>query len=886
MKAIDYPIPIKKIPKEKLKKTFLENLINSEAQYRRLFEAAKDGILILDAETGKIVDVNPFLIEMLGYPHEKFIEKTVWEIGFLKDIAANKEKFLELQKKKYVRYEDLPLETADGRQINVEFVSNVYSVDNHKLIQCNIRDITKRKWAVIELLEKEVQYRNLADSGIALMWRSGTDKLYNYFNKPWLEFTGRNLEQEVGNGWEEGIHPENIGECRKVYQKAFNKREKFEIEYRLRHNSGEYRWMQKQGTPNYNSNGEFIGYIGHCIDITDRKVAENALKESEEQFKAIFHDAPLGIAVIDSLTGKIRSVNPMIAEIAGRKMAEMVNTDWMSMTHPDDKLLDRNNMVKMVAGEINGFQMEKRYFHPDGSIVWINMTISHILYNDKTLSRHLCMIEDITERKLAEQELIIANKELAFQNEEKEKRAAELIIANKELLFQNEEKEKRAEELIIANKELLFQNEEKEKRAAELIIANKELLFQNEEKEKRAAELIIANKELLFQNEEKEKRAAELIIAKEKAEENDNLKTAFLQNMSHEIRTPLNGIIGFSTLLNDEDISKDDVRQFTSNIVLSGKRLLELVNNVLSISQIQTGQINVERKQILINSVFSDLLTLFSPLARNKNITLNYHNPDSKFCTIYSDEAKLYQILTNLINNAIKFSNSGNIDFGYEINIDMIQFYVKDTGIGIPHELYERIFDRFVQAELGFSRGYEGAGLGLSICKGLVELLGGRIWVESKVNSGTTFFFTLPYSHVDLPFQENAIFSESPVKQAKGKILIAEDDFISSQYLGRLLVNSGFTVLHAENGEQAVEFVRNTPDINVILMDIRMPVMDGIEAMKLIRQIRPGLPIIAQTAYAFSEEKNKILSIGFDDYLAKPVEKVNIVALIDKYLNR
>jgi len=345
-------------------------------------------------------------------------------------------------------------------------------------------------------------------------------------------------------------------------------------------------------------------------------------------------------------------------------------------------------------------------------------------------------------------ELIIANKELAYQNQEKEKRASELIIANKELAYQNEEKEKRASELTIAFKELIFQNQEKENRASELVIANKELAFQNKEKEKRAAELVIANKELAYQNEEKEKRAAELIIAKERAEESDKLKTAFLRNISHEIRTPLSAIIGFSSLLNDENNSKEEIREFTSLISQSGKRLIETVNNVLDIAKIQTGQVEIKKKPIFIYSIFSDLFTFFNPLANIKNISLNYHNQDSEFVLIYSDESKLYQILTNLINNALKFSESGNIDFGYEIIENTIRFYVKDTGIGIRSDLYDSIFDRFIQVEQSLSRGYEGSGLGLAICKGLVGLLGGKIGVESEVSKGTTFFFTLPYNHL------------------------------------------------------------------------------------------------------------------------------------------
>lgn len=627
-------------------------LFDSEARYRRLFESTKDGIIILDAETGKIVDINPFLIELLGYSYEQFVEKKIWDIGLFRDIISNQEKFLELKENNYVRYDDLPLETSNGRKINVEFVSNVYKVDHQNVIQCNIRDITARKRAENELCEKEVQYKMLADSGLALIWTSGTDKLCNYFNKAWLSFTGKTIEQEMGNGWTDGVHPDDLDNCLKIYISAFYKRDTFEMEYRLKNANGEYRWINDLGTPNYNSKGEFVGYIGHCFDITDRKIAEQ-----------------------------------------------------------------------------------------------------------------------------------------------------------------------------------------------------------------------------------------ELMLTKMKAEESDKLKTAFLQNMSHEIRTPLNGIIGFSTLLNADDLSKDDIKEFTAMISQSGKLLIEIVNNILDISKIQTGQFKLEQKTISINSIFSDLLTFFSPFARTKNITLNYHCTDDTNELIYSDESKLFQILTNLINNAIKFTMSGSIDFGYEIKGEIVQFYVKDTGIGITPEFHEIIFDKFTQADLSISRGFEGAGLGLAICKGLVELIGGKIWVESELNVGSTFYFSIPYIPIAQYFEPVSEDTGKTVKGTKGTVLVAEDDWISTQYLIRLLGESGINVIHAINGEQAVEIVKNIPDIDLILMDIRMPVMDGIEATKIIKKIRPDLPIIAQTAYAFSEERNTILSIGCDDYLIKPLVKKKVYEIISKYLN-
>lgn len=382
---------------------------------------------------------------------------------------------------------------------------------------------------------------------------------------------------------------------------------------------------------------------------------------------------------------------------------------------------------------------------------------------------------------------------------------------------------------------------------------------------------------------DKKRAEEELFKAKNKAEESDKLKTAFLQNMSHEIRTPLNGILGFSSLLDDDNISTEEIRKYTLVIKQSGDRLLEIVNNVLDISRIETGQVNIVKKPLLINNVLSDLLAFFSPIANSKNIVLNCNFHDNPMIKIHSDETKINQVLTNLINNAIKFTSNGSINYGFEITDNFIQFYVKDTGIGIPREYFEKIFGRFTQVDQQFTQGYEGAGLGLAICKGLVELLGGKIWLESEQNKGTTFFFTIPFEIS----QNNEIKSQYQDKQVnlnEIKILIAEDDYNSYQYLNQLLSNTQVSVFHAENGLQAVNLIKANPDINLILMDIKMPLMNGIEATKLIKGINPDITIIAQTAYAFSSEKDEILAAGCSDYISKPIPRGKLLALIDKYI--
>ena len=570
-------------------------------------------------------------------------------------------------------------------------------------------------------------------------------------------------------------------------------------------------------------------------DVTEGNRAEEALSRSEEKFKNYVNNSPDAIYILDK-KGQFIEMNSSGCRITGFSNEELKLMN-LGETLADESLKDGWAHFHQVL-ETGAATSDLWHRHKDGSKRCL--TVDAVKLSENQI---LGFAKDITARKCAEEEIKKLNNALKKK-----------VVRS-------------------------------EKRAAELIIANKELAFQNQEKEKRAAELVIANRDLLFQHEEKEKRAAELVIAKEKAEESDRLKTAFLQNMSHEIRTPLNGIIGFSELLNYDDITKDEIKEYTDAINQSGKRLIEIVNNVLDISRIQTGQIKIEKKSIFIHTIFLDLITMFSAIAKSKNISLNYHNHDDRYRLIYSDDAKLHQILINLINNALKFTKTGSIDFGFEIKDDVIQWYVKDTGIGIASELCTQIFERFVQVEQSMTRNFEGAGLGLAISKGLVELLGGTIWVESEVNKGSTFFFSIPHLQVEAPYLNEVKHSQISDRSATRKILIAEDDWDSYHYLNVILAKSGIIVIHAENGEQAVELVRSISDIDLILMDIRMPVMDGIEATKQIKVIRPNLPIIAQTAYAFSEEKRKILSMGCDDYLAKPLESVKLNELVNMYLN-
>jgi signal transduction histidine kinase len=388
---------------------------------------------------------------------------------------------------------------------------------------------------------------------------------------------------------------------------------------------------------------------------------------------------------------------------------------------------------------------------------------------------------------------------------------------------------------------------------------------------------------------EKNQKHKELIAAKEHAEECDRLKSAFLANMSHEIRTPMNGILGFSELLKSAELTGAQQQEYIQIIEKSGIRMLNIINNIIDISKIEAGLMKLDIRESNINEQIEYIYTFFKPEVEAKGMKITFINSlPSKESIIYTDREKVYAIFTNLIKNAIKFSNKGSIELGYFKRGDFLEFYLKDTGIGIPTDRQTAIFERFVQADIAGLQAQQGAGLGLSISKAYVEMLDGKIWVESEEGIGSTFYFTLPYKtrQEKIELQKNNPFDNidnRATPRVPGlKILVAEDDETSEMLLDIELKIVGKEILKAKTGAETVELCRNNPDIDLVLMDIRMPEMSGYEATKQIRKFNKDVVIIAQTAYGLTGDREKAINAGCNDYIAKPIKKDELLALIEK----
>ena len=376
-----------------------------------------------------------------------------------------------------------------------------------------------------------------------------------------------------------------------------------------------------------------------------------------------------------------------------------------------------------------------------------------------------------------------------------------------------------------------------------------------------------------------------LLKAKERAEESDRLKSAFLANMSHEIRTPMNGIIGFAKLLQKDDLPKEKLDQYVKVIIESSNQLLNIVNDILDISKIETGQIEVYKEKTNIVSLLEETISLFELKAQEKGLKLEWDCESPKNEPVIVDQVKLKQILFNLVSNSIKYTDIGFVKVNCELSNDKLLFSVRDSGIGIPKSEHHKIFNRFTKIEYSTTKLYGGTGLGLSICKGYVETLGGEVWFESDKDEGSSFFFTIPYDKADTPLEQIIKETEKEKEFLDTTILVVEDEDFNFDYIKELLSNRKINYIRAKTGKEALEIFKENPEIDLILMDIRLPEMDGYTVTKEIRKENSKVPIIAQTAYALSGDKEKAINAGCNDYIAKPIIEEQFNNLIVKYLS-
>jgi len=669
--------------------------------------------------------------------------------------------------------------------------------------------------------------------------------------------------------------------------------------------NGEEYQISDSAAPIKNKEGVVSGVVLVFSDVTKKYQSEIALKESEKNYRDLVENSPDAIAIyVDGVVVFVN--NKCLSLMAATSTDELIGKSVIEFVHPDYRqiVIERMKTV-MASGDVLPL-IEEKFLRLDGTSVDVEAVAIPITFKNKSAVQ--LIVRDISERKMVQEAL---KQEKYLMEALMNNLPHHIYFKDKDCRFIRINKSHaktfglKMPEEAIGKTDFDFFTEEHARSAYEdenkIIQTGKALIKEEKETWKDRPDSWVSTVKLpLIDNEgrivgsfgiseditDRKLAEFELLKAKDKAEESDRLKSAFLANMSHEIRTPMNGILGFADLLKEPNLSGDSQQEYIQVIQKSGIRMLNIINDIIDISKIESGQMEVNISETNVNDQTNYIYTFFKPEVEQKGLQFILKNalPNNEVI-LKTDREKIYAILTNLVKNAIKFTQKGSIEFGYNLKKDELEFFIKDTGAGIPKDQINLIFERFRQGSESLSKQYEGSGLGLSISKAYIELLGGKIWVESEVGKGTTFYFTIPYdSKLESSTLEYYNSLQEIEKQNKTlKILIVEDDEASSILLDIALNSIAKEVLFAYNGVEAIEKCRNNPDIDLVMMDMKMHQMDGFEATRQIRCFNKEVVIIAQTAYTLTGDKEHVLEVGCNGYISKPIKRDQLLALIKSY---
>ena len=897
-------------------------LEDSLGKYTELYDVAPAGYLTLDCAStilqanltaAKLLGVDRSLLQGMRFkqfivPADYQLIDTLLETVFTKKVPANCELRL-LANAPQPSSKTLP--THSGRTIRLDAAIS----DSEYASRIIFSDITAQKAAEEDLCKSERNLRSITDQIEEVIVVADDKGVISNVSLVAETMFGLSRDEVVGHSFIDFFADDDIPAALKMLNDTLlYKRAKQVVEFKLKRKNGSLfdaaiHWQ-------YYQDEEEIGFICLIWDITNRKTEEcirqeyeQKLVENQQFLQNIYNNVSYSVFVIDVLPDgsyHFKWHNAMNAKLTGIRNNEIIGKTPEEVFDPPIAEAVTSNYDTCLR-EGRTIQLEESLpLH--GREMWWETVLNPISDENGNIHTIIGTVTNITERKLADDQL----KKMSTAVEQS---PAVVVITDAKGTIEyvnpmfTELTGYGAEEVKGKNPQILQSGLTPKPVYEELwkTILSGNIWRGEWQNKKKNGELFwesvvisaIQNPEGLITSfiavkediTEQKKMVHELIAEKEHAKESDRLKSAFLANISHEIRTPMNGILGFSALLKEPHLTGEEQAEYIDLIEQSGERMLNLINDLIDISRIEAGETKLQITPTPVNKVLRDLHAFFMPAINQKK--LQFHStfglPDTE-SIIETDNGKLAQILTNLLQNALKFTRTGAIDFGYTRQGSTLEFYVTDTGIGIPDQMQEKIFDRFRQVDNTLTRNHEGSGLGLSITKAYVTILGGTITVKSREGTGSTFNFTLPYNPPGIilnPDQSSVILSaaKDPSPPSALCMLIVEDDVISRYLLRKMLKSENIIFLLAEYGRDAVELVQHHPEINLVLMDLKLPGMNGYEATKMIKKLRPDLPVIAQSAFTSIEDKHKAREAGCDGYVTKPINKTELLALINNILN-
>ena len=877
----------------------------NEAKFRNFFENSPIGIS--QTKLDGTIFVNQAFCDMLGYTKEELQQINWRDITYTEDMDVSENILQELNEKR------IPKGRFEKRYFHKN--GSIVWTDVSVFLQRDIHgeplyfitavtDISALKRAEEELKNAHEQLNATLNALPDLLFEIDSNTIIHDYRAPDDSLLYAPPSEFLGKPMKSVLPQAASQKLLFALEEATKNGKCTGVEYTLNFPEG-IRWFDLSVSTKHFS-GE-LRYVLLIRDITANKKAEADLKESEEKFRKIFENHSAVKLLVDAETGAIVDANKAATKFYGWTRDELKQMNIFNInTLPSQTGKARMNKVNTIHHTRSEFKHRLK----SGEERDVEVYISKINIGGKAY--HHAIVHDITERKRFEKDLVIA-KEKAEENEKRYKSLFSNMMnafGLHEMIF-NENGEPvdyvflevnpvwekvvgmKAEEVIGKRIKKIMPDIEQSwiDRYGRIVSTGIPVEFIDYNAATQKYYNVFAykhhgNKFAVVFNDVTDKKQfeSELIRAKEKAEENDRLKSAFLANMSHEIRTPMNGILGFINLLSQPDLNDKERNEFIQIINKSGERLMNTINDIVEISRIEVGDIHLNFETFDLAELMQYYSDFFKPQASEKGLTLKISRQvTGEEAWIKTDKHKLDGIFMNLVRNAIKFTDEGKIEIGNYLENGNLYLFVKDTGKGIPKDKQNAIFNRFVQADTELTRGYEGAGIGLSIVKAYVEALNGEIQLHSQPGKGSTFLVSIPYSSV-IKTNNNRQFStvtqEIPQQET---LLIADDDEISYYFLEKVL-ESNYRLLHAWNGEEAIELVKANPEISLVLMDIKMPgKFDGLKATAEIKQINREIPVIVQSAYAMVSDKERAMEAGCDAYISKPYSPGDLNALIRKY---
>ncbi len=801
-----------------------------------------------------------------------------------------------------------------------------------------------------ELTDSKKTLENIFDKVSIPIFTKNPDGIYTNCNNAFAEFVNLKKNQIIGFSVLDIIVEDEAnyfakkdadmfaGETKQCYEKEilnFQGKDKCFIVNKI---------IYKDSKTNKNA------ILGMLIDITELKKTEKDLKESKEFFANISNNMLDMICITDS-NGNITYANPSYEKNLGYKSAEFLGCNIFDFIHPKDRNLVNKEFIEKLKNKKSGI-IEYQFKDSSGNYRWLESTGNSLIDEEGNIYGAIFGTRDISKSVKSKENLnFLFNAALSFLQlislddifdfilEKFSSLFPDSVIILSKYYTENSNalkiksvtgcdnlKEIEGKKIILPNKLLseinLYDGKvnvidskyfnvdfgDNEMLSFKAIIESLRvkkvyyagLSLKNElfgsiaifPKDKKEIENIIAIKQLLYQASialYRQKIESDLIVAKENA---DKLKSAFLTNMSHEIRTPMNGVLGFTQLLLRKKQPEEKAKRYLNLIYDNSKQLLNIINDIIDLSKIEAGQLNINNSKFNLNELIYSISSFFKKYNSNKiNSEIEfgcYTSLQDNKSEILADKNRLFQILINLLDNAFKFTTKGSVSFGYNINYkeNTIEFSVRDTGIGIAEEHTEVIFQRFMRGDSENTRKYGGTGLGLSISKQLVELMGGKVSVESTLGNGSVFSFTVPYKSVIMLEEQKAKIVVNDIDWSDKTILLVEDDYPSYIFIEAALEKVKVNLLWIEKGNTALEMCKVNKKIDLILIDIRLPEINGYELTKKIRKFNPDIPIIAQTANTMEGDWQKALSMGCNDYISKPIDINLLIKKISKYFDK